>query len=50
MPLQVYFSGGRAKVEIAVAQGKRDYDKRHALRERQDEREAQRAMSLRQHR
>ena len=50
VPLQVYFSGGRAKVEIAVAQGKRDYDKRHALRQRQDDREAQRAMSLRQHR
>ena len=50
VPLQVYFSGGRAKVEIGVAKGKREYDKRHALRERQDDREAQRAMSLRQHR
>ena len=50
VPLQLYFSGGRAKVEIALARGKREYDKRHALRERQDNREAQRAMSLRQHR
>lgn len=44
VPLQLYFSDGRAKVEIAVAKGKRDYDKRQALREAQDKREAQRAM------
>ncbi|GAB3261744.1 SsrA-binding protein [Arthrobacter pigmenti] len=44
VPLQLYFSDGRAKVEIAVAKGKRDYDKRHALKEAQDKREAQRAM------
>ena len=45
VPLSIYFSDGRAKVEIAVAKGKREYDKRQALRERQDTREAQRAMS-----
>ena len=50
VPLSLYFSGGRAKVEIALARGKREYDKRHTLRERQDNREAERAMSLRQHR
>lgn len=44
VPLQLYFLDGRAKVEIAVAKGKRDYDKRQALREQQDNREAQRAM------
>ena len=33
-----------AEVEIALAKGKREYDKRHALRERQDRREAERAM------
>lgn len=44
VPLQLYFNDGRAKVEIAVAKGKRDFDKRHALREAQDKREAQRAM------
>ncbi len=44
VPLQLYFNDGRAKVEIAVAKGKRDYDKRHALREAQDKREAQGAM------
>jgi SsrA-binding protein len=49
VPLQIYFSDGRAKVEIAVAKGKREYDKRQALRERQDKREADRAMSSRRH-
>jgi SsrA-binding protein len=47
VPLSIYFSDGRAKVELAVAKGKREYDKRHALRERQDRREADRAMSSR---
>ncbi|GAB2512908.1 SsrA-binding protein SmpB [Paramicrobacterium agarici] len=47
IPLKIYFSDGRAKVEIAVAKGKREYDKRQALRERQDKREAERAMALR---
>ena len=47
IPLSIYFSDGRAKVEIAVAKGKREYDKRQALRERQDNREAARAMSAR---
>ena len=49
VPLSIYFNDGRAKVEIAVAKGKREYDKRQALRERQDNREAQRAMSNRNH-
>ncbi|MGN6763159.1 MULTISPECIES: SsrA-binding protein SmpB [unclassified Leifsonia] len=49
VPLSIYFNEGRAKVEIAVAKGKREYDKRQALRERQDQREAQRAMSTRGH-
>ncbi|MCA0337614.1 MAG: SsrA-binding protein SmpB [Actinobacteria bacterium] len=47
VPLQLYFKDGRAKVEIALAKGKKDYDKRHALRERQDTREAQRALHSR---
>ena len=33
-----------AKVEIALARGKKEYDKRHTLREQQDTREAQRAI------
>ena len=47
IPLSLYFSGGKAKVELAVAKGKKDYDKRQVLRERQDRREADRAMSTR---
>jgi SsrA-binding protein len=50
VPLALYFVDGRAKVEIALARGKKEYDKRHALRERQELREAQAAMSLRKHR
>jgi len=45
VPLKLYFVDGRAKVELGVGKGKKSYDKRHALRERQDTREAQRAMS-----
>ena len=45
VPLALYFKDGRAKVEIAIATGKKEYDKRHALRERQDNREAERALS-----
>ena len=44
VPLPLYFLDGRAKVEIAVARGKRDYDKRQTLREKQDNREALREM------
>ena len=49
IPLSLYFSDGRAKVELALAKGKREYDKRHALRERQDRREAERAVSQRKY-
>lgn len=44
IPLALYFLDGRAKVEIALARGKREWDKRQALRERQDDLEARRAM------
>lgn len=47
VPLSIYFSDGRAKVELAVAKGKREYDKRQTLRERQDKREADRAIAAR---
>ncbi|MBX3088160.1 MAG: SsrA-binding protein SmpB [Cryobacterium sp.] len=47
IPLSLYFSDGRAKVELAVAKGKREYDKRQALRERQDNLEARRAIANR---
>ena len=45
VPLAIYFSDGYAKVEIAVATGKRDWDKRQTIAEREANREAQRAMS-----
>jgi SsrA-binding protein len=45
VPLSLYFKDGKAKVELALAKGKREYDKRQALKEQQDKREAQRAMS-----
>ena len=47
IPMKLYFSDGRAKGEIAVAKGKAEYDKRQTLRERQDKREAERAMRTR---
>ena len=45
VPLELYFLGGRAKIEIALARGKQDWDKRQSLREAQDRREAARAMA-----
>ena len=48
VPLALYFSDGRAKVELALARGKRDYDKRQALKERQDKRETARAIARRE--
>ena len=45
VPLSLYFKDGKAKVEIALAKGKKDYDKRHSLKEQQDKREAARAVS-----
>lgn len=47
VPLSLYFLDGRAKVEIGIAKGKKLHDKRHALRERQDRREAERALNTR---
>ena len=45
VPLQLYFKDGRAKVELALARGKRSYDKRQALAERDAKREAERALN-----
>jgi SsrA-binding protein len=44
VPLSVYFKDGRAKVELAVARGKRQYDKRRTIAERDAKREAERAL------
>lgn len=43
VPLAVYFTGSRAKVELAVARGRRSYDKRAAIAERDARRETERA-------
>ncbi|MEP6815767.1 MAG: SsrA-binding protein SmpB [Marmoricola sp.] len=47
VPLSLYFLDGRAKVEIALARGKKTYDKRHALAERQANRELEQALGRR---
>jgi SsrA-binding protein len=48
IPLQLYFKDGRAKVEIALAKGKKAHDKRDSLMEAQATREINREMSRRQ--
>jgi SsrA-binding protein len=47
VPLSLYFVDGRAKVEIGLARGKKSWDKRHALAERQATRETQQAIGRR---
>ena len=47
VPLSLYFKDGRAKVEIALARGKKSWDKRHALAERQATREVEQAVGRR---
>ena len=39
VPTKMYFKKGKAKIEIAVAKGKREYDKRHVKKKRDWERE-----------
>ncbi len=47
IPLALYFLNGRAKVEIALGKGKKTWDKRHALAERQAVREKDQALGRR---
>ena len=47
IPLSIYFREGRAKLELAVARGRRQYDKRQAIRKRDSDLEARRALSYR---
>ncbi len=47
VPTRIYFSGSRAKVELAVAQGKDMFDKRRSIKDREQKREMQRALSER---
>lgn len=44
VPLSLYFSDGYAKIELAVAKGRKSYDKRQAIAEREAKRETARAM------
>ena len=50
VPLALYFSDGFAKVEIALATGKRQYDKRQTIAARESRREAERALAARNRR
>ena len=44
VPLRLYFRGGRAKVEVALVKGKKSWDKRQAIAERDAKREMDRAI------
>ncbi len=48
IPLRIYLKDSRAKVELGLARGKKLYDKRQTLRERDDRRQIDRAMGRRQ--
>lgn len=47
VPLQIYFVKGKAKVELALATGKQDYDKRQDIKRRTEEREVTRELGRR---
>ncbi|MBI4518998.1 MAG: SsrA-binding protein SmpB [Deltaproteobacteria bacterium] len=44
VPLRLYFKNGRAKVELGLGRGKKQYDKRESIKERETRREVDRAM------
>ena len=47
VPTRVYLKDGRAKVEIALARGKKAYDKRETIAKRDRERDSAREMRIR---
>ena len=47
VPLSLYFTDGKAKIELALARGRRTYDKRHELARRDAAREVERALRRR---
>jgi SsrA-binding protein len=47
VPLDIHFTGGLAKVNLALVKGKKLHDKRDALRERADQRDVERALKNR---
>src|SRR4029077_9622059 len=50
VPLSLYFSGGKVKIELGLARGKRAYDKRQALAKRDAAREIERELRRRRKR
>jgi SsrA-binding protein len=48
VPLSLYFKDGRAKVELGLGKGRQKADKRHAIAERDSQREIERAMGRRE--
>jgi SsrA-binding protein len=47
LPLKIYFKEGRAKVEVGLAKGKREYEKRETIKEKEANREIEKAMKSR---
>ncbi len=47
IPLKIYFKDSRAKVEIGLARGKKQYEKRETIKKREADREIERAMKSR---
>ena len=47
VPLAIYFKHGKAKLEVGLARGKRSYDKRETIRQRDAERDKDRALAAR---
>ena len=49
VPVRMYFKNGRVKVAIALAKGKKDYDKRETIKRREVDRETRAAVKARRH-
>jgi SsrA-binding protein len=47
VPLELYFKNGRAKIALALGKGKKQHDKREAIKRKIQEREVARAVSIR---
>jgi SsrA-binding protein len=47
VPLKLYFKGGKAKITLALAKGKREFDKRQSIRDREQKREMDRILKRR---
>jgi SsrA-binding protein len=44
VPTRIYFAGGRAKIELALARGKDRFDKRESIKAREQQRDVERAL------